>query len=257
MKKIKIVSVLVLSVLGLTLTQPTSALVQSASIADVKSLVIIDAYFDSRVIGVNVSCTTPLDQPCLETAKPPYPTTFGNAVNHGNALVEVAKKQNPAIKIIALYSADSTRATNSAGFIPALNWVDKNSTKVAAVSFSGYFSASPARDKTIRDLISKLKSKNIPVFVATGNVRGTQIGYPASILDTVSVSTGSRDSLGVIQSGHAFNETTDYVASADVSNFTSPVFPLIPHSTSFAAVAVAAQWVTKGTLTDRVVSVLP
>ena len=187
MKKIKIVSVLVLSVLGLTLTQPTSALVQSASIADVKSLVIIDAYFDSRVIGGNVSCTTPLDQPC----------------------------------------------------------------------FSGYFSASPARDKTIRDLISKLKSKNIPVFVATGNVRGTQIGYPASILDTVSVSTGSRDSLGVIQSGHAFNETTDYVASADVSNFTSPVFPLIPHSTSFAAVAVAAQWVTKGTLTDRVVSVLP
>ena len=172
-------------------------------------------------------------------------------------MVEVAKKQNPAIKIIALYSADSTRATNSAGFIPALNWVDKNSTKVAAVSFSGYFSASPARDKTIRDLISKLKSKNIPVFVATGNVRGTQIGYPASILDTVSVSTGSRDSLGVIQSGHAFNETTDYVASADVSNFTSPVFPLIPHSTSFAAVAVAAQWVTKGTLTDRVVSVLP
>ena len=266
MKKTKTISILTLVMLGLTLVQPTSA-------SQTKSLVVIDAYFDSRIIGGNVSCITPQDQPCVDTTRPPYPRGFNNAINHGNAVVEVAKKQNSALKIIALSSADSNRPTNAGDFIPALLWIDKNSDKIAAVSFSGFFNntakeCSPSTkntapygggdkaDKIIRDLISKLKSKNIPVFVSTGNTMGTKISYPACILDTVSVGTGSKNSSGQIMSQYAFSETTDYLGLADVTYFTSPVFPVIPHTTSFSAVSVAAQWITKGTLTDRVVEVL-
>jgi hypothetical protein len=266
MKKTKVTIIFALAALGLTLVQPTSA-------SEVKSLVIIDSYFDSRVIGGNVSCITPEDKACVDAQNIKSPQGLNTAFNHGNAMVEVAKKQNPQMKITALYSANSNNFTNAGFFIKALEWVDKNSAKVSAVSFSGYFNGnrecSPSTtntaqyggvkgaDTTIRNLISKLKSKNIPVFIATGNKPGTKIDYPACIIDTVSVSTGSRNSSGQVVSGHAFNDSTDYVASADVYNYSSPVFGSLPHTTSSAAVAVAAQWVTKGSLTDRVVQVLP
>lgn len=263
MKKIAIV---ILTSISLVLIQPSFA-------NESKSLVIVDAYFDSRVINGNVSCITPENNPCVSTTKVPVPTSLLSPINHGNAMVEVAKKQNANIKIITLYSANSSSPVNAGNFINALNWIDKNSSKVSAVSFSGFFNGnrecSPATantanyggvkkaDQTIRTLILTLKSKNIPVFAATGNKPGTKIDYPACISDVVSVSTGDRNSAGQVVSGHALNENTKYVALTEFWNYTSSVFGLIPQTTSSATVAVATQWITKGTLTDKVVKVLP
>jgi len=263
MKKI---AVGIISALCLALIQPAFALEE-------KSLVIIDSYFDFKVVGGNVSCVTPQGASCAYTAKSPTSTFLSNPVNHGNAMVEVAKKQNPNIKIIALYSSGPNNFINAGNFIDALRWVEKNSSKVSAVSFSGFFngnkvcSVSPTNtasyggvrgaDTTIRNLVLGLKSKNIPVFVATGNTMGTKIDYPACIIDVVSVSTGDLNSSGQLVSVNALDLNTDYVASSSVSNYTSVVYGLLPQTTSSATVAVAAQWVTKGTLSNKVVQVLP
>lgn len=261
MKKIMVGIVALLSVF---LIQPTNA-------AEEKSLVIIDSYFDSRVVKDNVSCITIQNLACAFTAKLPLPTSLTHNTNHGNAMVEVAKKQSPTTSIIALYAAGPTTDVNAGHFIEALRWVDKNSNKVSAVSISRYFNGTkpcmPASvntapyggvtgaDSTIRQLILTLKSKNIPVFASTGNKTGTTIDYPACILDTVSVGTGELNSSGQIVSVNAFDANTDYFASSSVSNYTSVVFGLIPQTTSSATVAVATQWITKGTLVNKVVQV--
>jgi hypothetical protein len=263
MKKI---TVGLVAIIGLVLVQPTFA-------SEQKSLVIIDSYFDSRVVNGNVSCVTPQDTACSYTARLPLSTSLVSPVNHGNAMVEVAKKQNPNIKIIGLYSAGPNSPVNAGNFIDALRWVDKNSTKVSAVSFSGFFngnrecSVAPTNtasyggvrgaDATIRALIVSLKSKNVSVFIATGNKPGTKIDYPACIADSVSVSTGERNSSGKVVSGHSFDKNTKYVASTEIYNYTSSIFGSIPQTTSSATAAVAAQWITQGQLTDMVVKVLP
>jgi hypothetical protein len=262
MKKI---AVGIVAIIGLVLIQPTFA-------SEQKSLVIIDSYFDSRVVNGNVSCVTPQDTGCAYTARLPLPASLVTPVNHGSAMVEVAKKQNPNIKIIGLYSAGPNSPVNAGNFIEALRWVDRNSQKVSAVSFSGFFNGnrvcSPATtntapyggvkqaDETIKSLIATLKSKNIPVFVGTGNKPGTRIDYPACITDSVSVSTGERNSSGQVVSGHSLDQNTKYVASTDISNYKSIIFGSIPQTTSSATAAVAAQWITQGQLTDMVVKVL-
>jgi hypothetical protein len=84
---------------------------------------------------------------------------------------------------------------------------------------------------------------------------GTKIDYPACITDTVSVSTGGRNSQGTIVSVNAFDSNTDYFGSSDFSNYESSIFGLIPQTTSSSTVAVAAQWLTIGSLSDKVVPV--
>jgi hypothetical protein len=239
-----------------------------------KALVIIDSYFDSKVYNADVTCTTLASTECTDIVKTTN-SSLSSDINHGNAMAEVAKKQNQSLSIILLRATTpSSRAVNpvnAGNFIDALNWVNKNSSKVGAVSFSRYFNGnrvcSPASgntasyggvkraDNTIRTLISTLKAKGIPVFVSTGNKMGAKVDYPACILDTVSVGTGGRNTQGTIVSSNAFDSNTDYFASYDFSNYDSNVFGLIPQTTSSATVAVAAQWLTTGNLLDKVVSV--
>jgi hypothetical protein len=241
-----------------------------------KSLVIIDSYFDSRVYNENVSCVTIRNTKCTDVAK--VTTNMPSAeVNHGNAMAEVAKKQHPSLSIILLLSttpsARSVDSVNAGNFIDALNWVNSNSSKVGAVSVSRYFNGnnvcSPATvntaayggvrgaDDRIRSIIATLKSKGIPVFVSTGNKPGTKIDYPACITDTVSVSTGELNSSGVLVSGNALDQNTDYVASSNIYSYNSSVFGLIPQTTSSATAAVAAQWLKTGSLSNKVVQVTP
>jgi len=239
-----------------------------------KALVIIDSYFDSKVYNADVTCITLTNTACTDVVKTTS-LSLSNDINHGNAMAEVAKKQNQSLSIILLRattpSSKSVNSVDAGNFIEALNWVNKNDSKVGAVSFSRYFNGnrvcSPASgntasyggvsgaDKTIRSLISTLSAKGIPVFVSTGNKMGTKIDYPACILDTVSVSTGGRNSQGTIVSSNAFDSNTDYFASYDFSNYDSKVFGLIPQTTSSATVAVAAQWLTTGKFTDKVITV--
>jgi hypothetical protein len=243
--------------------------------AETKSLVIIDSYFDSKVYSTNVKCVTLQNIACTDVITTKS-TNISNAINHGNAMAEVAKKQNPNLPIILLRSATpnsrSVAEMNAGNFIDALRWVDANSSKIGAVSLSRFFNGrgtcSPATtntasyggvamaDKTIRLLIANLKNKGISVFASTGNTRGTKIDYPACITDTVSVSVGGFDGSGNVISSRAFDQTTDYVANFMVYNYSSSVFGLIPQTTSSATVAVAAQSLSFGT-PSKVVQVLP
>jgi hypothetical protein len=244
--------------------------------ADLKALVIIDSYFDSRVTGGNVSCITLTNKVCTDVVTA-IPSSLSNDINHGNAMVEVAKKQNATLPIIALAatvpSNKSVSAVNAGNFIDALRWVDSNSNKIGAVSFSRYFNGtkdcSPAStntvpyggvsgaDTTIRSLIASLKAKGIPVFVATGNNPGTKIDYPACIQDTVSVSVGETNKVGVVVSGFALNKETDYVATSNVYSYLSPKLGLIANTTSAGTAAVAAIFATGSLSANRVVIVKP
>lgn len=240
-----------------------------------KALVIIDSYFDSKVYNTDVVCITLQNTSCTDVVTVTS-TSLSSEVNHGNAMAEVAKKQNQSLSIILLRattpSSKTVNPVNAGNFIDALNWVNANSSKVGAVSVSRYFNGtkpcSPAAvntagvyggvakaDKTIRTLISTLNSKGIPVFVSTGNKMGTKIDYPACIPDVVSVSTGGRNAQGTIVSVNAFDNDTDYFASSEFNNYDSSVFGLIPQTTSSATAAVAAQWLTIGNLSDKVVLV--
>jgi len=266
----KKVALAVAVVLGLVVVQPVQASTQ-------KALVIIDSYFDSKVSASNVKCITTKNILCTDVVVAKN-SSLSHDINHGNAMAEVAKKQSASTPIILLVpttpSKNSVSSVNVGHFIDSLNWINSNSSNIGAVSISRYFGnpkseCAPANvntapygglakaDATVRALIATLKSKNIPVFVSTGNKAGTKIDYPACIADTVSVSTGSINSSGVLNSNNALDASTDYVADANVYNFSSPVFGLIPHTTSSAAVAVATQYLSTGTLTSKVVKVNP
>ena len=263
-------------VVGLIAVLFTVVVPVQANGADQKALVIVDSYFDSKVKAPNVSCITITNQVCTDVVTITSPLVE-NVINHGNAMAEVAKKQNASLPIILLRSvvpsAKSVSDVNAGNFIDALNWVDANSSKIGAVSFSRYFNGtkdcSPATtntaayggvtvaDQTIRQLIIKLKTKGIPVFASTGNTFAAKVDYPACITDTVSVGTGSLNLAGSIVSVNAFDSNTDYFGSASVYSYKTPVFGLIPQTTSSATVAVAAQWLTKGNLSTKVVEVTP
>jgi hypothetical protein len=239
--------------------------------ADQKALVIIDSYFDSRVIGGNVSCITPKSTPCVDTVKTIVPLLSDNT-NHGDAMVEVAKKQNPNIKIIALKSGATPQSDVDAGtFIDALTWVNSNSSLVAAVSFSRYFNGtstcSPASVNTaayggvtganakIISLVQTLKSKGINIFAATGNKMGKPVDYPACLLDINSVSVGGINKNGVAVSVYQFDLNTDYFATLDVNAYNTTKFGMIANTTSAGNVAVAAQYASGNTL-SKVVQVI-
>lgn len=237
--------------------------------ADTKALVIVDSYFDSRVTGAEVVCRQNLD---CSTSISVLPSGLSNPANHGVGMVEVAKRQSSLIKIIALRSSSATRSVvsemNAGDFLEALTWVNNNSDKVSAVSVSRYFNGnkpcSPSStgtapyggvsgtDAKIRALISTLKSKGIAVFASTGNTFGKPVDYPACILDTNSVSTGSYNKSGSIVSANAFDVNTDFFATSEVYNYSSSVFGLLPQTTSSATAAVAAQYVAGNQLTKIV-----
>jgi hypothetical protein len=248
-------------VLGLALVQPAQAV-------DQKALVVIDSYFDSRAVNGNVSCiVVATNVPCTDVVKT-FPTSLSDNINHGNAMIEVAKRQNADIKIIALRSAATPSSDVNAGtFIDALKWVDKNSSIIGAVSLSRFFNGtkpcSPASvntapyggvtgaDKQIKDLIALLNNKGIRVFTSTGNAPKTTVDYPACITSTMAVTSA----------GNAQDINTDF--SAELvrlpllgNNFYSSLFKAIPLTTSSATASTAAQWVLSGTLTSKTAKVL-
>lgn len=235
--------------------------------AETKSLAIIDSYFDNASVCVALSgCNISL------TSKP---ALISNPANHGNGMVEVAKRQNPSLSIVTIRSANTTsKATNemtTGDFIRALAWVDRNSSAIGAVSISRAFNGNKAcspntagtaefggatkADQTVRYLIASLSAKGIPVFAATGNKFGAKVDYPACILDTKSVTVGSPNKAGQATSAFAFDANTDYFASASVNSYKSPVFGLIPNTTSAGNVAVAAKYLSE-ILDNKFVNVL-
>jgi hypothetical protein len=260
----------IIAVLGIAYIQPAQA--QSP-----KSLVIIDSYFDSKVNAPNIKCITLQNIACTDVVIGTN-SSVSHEFNHGNAMAEVAKRQSSSIPITLLRSTtpnkNSVSGVNAGNFIDALTWVSNNSSSVGAVSVSRFFTnpngrCSPSSvntasyggiskaDLKIRELIATLKSNGIPVFASTGNKRGSSIDYPACITDTVSVTTGSLDSSGTLQSGNAIDANTDYAGDSAVFSFTSAVFGLIPNTTSASTVAVASKYLISGFAPNKVVPVNP
>jgi hypothetical protein len=231
--------------------------------ANTKALVIIDSYFDSRVTGPTVSCIIVLTNTLCTDVVKTLPKSLSDNLNHGTAMVQVAKKQDINLNIIALRSSPSPQSdVTPATFIDALRWVDANSTKVSAVSFSRFFnnalkpcmpSASApytpdTADKEIKRLVSVLKSKGIPVFASTGNAPKKTVDYPACITDTNSVTSP----------GNVFDLNTDFsvdLQRTNGANFISSLFGLIPLTTSSATAAVAARWVSLSNLPTGLIEV--
>jgi hypothetical protein len=261
MKKVTIIVGAILASLSLS----------PAEAADQKTLAIIDSYFDNASVCVaTVGCNTNIAT---------KPRSLTDPANHGNAMVEVAKRQNPSIGITSIKSANtysrSSSEMSTGDFIRALSWVDQNSANIGAVSVSRFFNApnssnacSPNAsgtaefggvsnaDKKIRGLVESLKQKGIPVFAATGNTVKKAVDYPACILATNSVGVGSINKLGVLVAGGALDINTDYLVPVGLANqYKSSTLGLIPNTTSSATVAVATKYVS-GLLDNKFVNVL-
>lgn len=238
-----------------------------AQATETKSLAIIDSYFDNASVCVAISgCNITLAS---------KPALISSPANHGNGMVEVAKRQSPELKVVTVRSANTTaKSTNemtTGDFIRALTWVDSNSSNIGAVSISRAFNGNKAcspntagtaefggalkADQTVRSLIASLSAKGIPVFAATGNKRGASVDYPACILETNSVGVGSVNKSGQTVSSYSFDNNTDYFASSTVYSFKSSLFGLVPNTTSAGNVAVAAKYLL-GTLDTKFVNVL-
>ena len=232
------------------------------------SVVVIDSYFDSRVPTANIVCIA--TDKCTNTAKPS--TKVSDPVNHGTAMAEVARRNNPDVPLILLRSANVDKKggvgiLNGNDFLSALKWVEANASNVSVVSFSYNLSGNMSKpgdcklsptglvdisktDPAIRASIVSLKAKGIPVFVSTGNDSNKKpVNYPACITDTISVST--------FPVGN-YDANTDYfgVLPEGKFNYKSNLFGLIPQTTSSATIAVATLW-QKGTQSkDKLVKVL-
>ena len=240
--------------------------------ADSKALVVIDSYFDSRAIDSNVTCIVIVTKaPCTDELKK-FSASMSDNTNHGNAMISVAQKQNPNIKIIALRAASTPSSDVNAGnFIDALTWANNNSGLVSAISFSRYFNGtkvcSPASNNTapyggvvgankkIISLVNELKSKGIFVFASTGNKMGKPVDYPACLLEVDSVGVGSINSTGKLVSVYQFDSNTDYFAPGNVYSYEKTKLGIIANTTSAGTVAVAAQYVS-GTTLSKVMPVV-
>ena len=232
-----------------------------------KPVVIIDSYFDARVPNASIVCIA--TDKCTNIAKPS--AKVSDAVNHGTAMAEVARRNNPIVPLVLLRSANVDKKgavgiLNGNDFLAALKWVDANSSTVSAVSFSYNLSGNMSKpgecklsptglvnikvvDPLIRTTVASLKSKGIPVFISTGNDSNKKpVNYPACITDSVSVSTfpvGNHDA------------NTDYfgVLPEGKWNYQSTSFGSISQTTSSATIAVATQWQKGFNVIDKIVKV--
>ena len=247
---------------------PTPVVASPTPVVNSKPVVIIDSYFDTRVTNTTIVCIA--TDKCVNTAKPS--ARVSDAVNHGTAMAEVARRNNPIVPLVLLRSANVDKKgvvgiLNGNDFLTALKWVDANSSTVSAVSFSYNLSGNMSKpgdcklsptglvdiykaDPAIRATIVNLKNKGIPVFVSTGNDSNKKpVNYPACITDAVSVST--------FPVGN-YDKNTDYfgVLPEGKWNYQSASFGSIPQTTSSATIAVATQWQKGLTVTDKMVNVL-
>lgn len=231
--------------------------------ADSKALVIIDSYFDSRVSNAEIVCVASDLCKNVGVGKSSVSENF----NHGVAMADVAQKNNPGSPLILIRAATVTPKgvvgdVNGMGLIAALTWVNNNSSRVSAVSFSRSISNNkkvgdcklassgltipvPAADAQIQSLIASLVAKNIPVFASTGNKSSSSITvtYPACLATTHSVAAGA-------YSQSLISADTDFIGfiEADTYSYTSTNFGFVPQTTSSATAGVAAKWVKESAL---------
>lgn len=231
--------------------------------AEQKALVIIDSYFDARVSNATIVCVA--SDLCKNAGK--GTTSVSDNFNHGVAMADVARRNNPDAPLILIRAANVSAKgvvdnVNGTGLIAALKWVNTNSANISAVSFSRSISNNTKvgdcklassgltvtvakADAEIKDLINQLNTKQIPFFASTGNKSGTTITvtYPACLVIASSVAAG-----GYLQS--LSNAETDFFGFLPEGSYSylSANFGLVPQTTSSATAAVAAKWVKDSVL---------
>lgn len=207
----KVLLALLSITIAFTAMQPSQA-------EDQKVLAIIDSAIDSTKFNsiIHEVCFTtvksmacPNGQLFMEgpkAASAPWPRhkdginfDLNNATFHGDTMVKAALTVNPNLKIVFVRFNDVTTLGNSRGDVKALalavEWVSQNAEKYSidalSISQSSVSSNNLAlcttHTQTINS-VSLLNSKNIPVFVATGNDRRTDvIGFPSCVKGVVAV----------------------------------------------------------------------
>jgi hypothetical protein len=224
--------------------------------AESKSLVIIDAYFQSAIAANPINST---GAQCSQATSPVKNATASSAYNHGTSMYAVAKLQNPNLSIIPLCASNYQSDVYPSQLISSLTWVKNNSSKVKAVSISLTFnktqtdckpygpvnsvSARNADDFAIRSLISDLATLGIPVFASAGNDTNKSVSYPGCIANTMAVAHANEKGKPLAW----FDTNTDYFVkiSEDGSNSNYVTsFGLVGHASSSATAAAAAMWAT-------------
>lgn len=226
--------------------------------ADAKSLVIIDAYFQSAIAANPISST---GAACAQVTKPIKGATASSPYNHGTSMYAVAKLQNPGLSIIPLCASNAQSEVYPSQLISSLQWVKNNSAKVSAVSISLTFNktrteclpTSPAKkddlvnDTQIRSLISDLSDAGIPVFASAGNTENKSVSYPGCIANVKAVAHANE-----LGSPLAWSDAnTDYfvkVSDDGANSNYATVFGLVGHSSSSATASAAAMWLTNNAL---------
>jgi len=221
----KIVVVLAALVMSLVTISPVQA-------QDQKVLAIIDTAIDSsRMTNVIHEVCFTYNKTCNN--KSGFDEGKGSArINdwrirgalHGFSMAQVATMADPNVKIVFIrisdekvYDTFSIIRNDGGSLARALEWVSNNASRfnIKAVSISqsrSNFSVGTCpSDSLFESSVNKLRSQNIPTFVATGNdSKKNQIGFPACVSGVISVA-GTDADYNVVRSSN-INATTSLLA---------------------------------------------
>lgn len=224
-----------------------------AQAEDQKVLAILDTAIDSSrfpSIIQEVCFTSSPNQACTNgklfmegkgsASSPVWPKDNLSPVYHGHRMVQVALSANPDIKIVfirvsnipaSVVSANATDETLSS----AIKWVSENATKYSIDAVS--ISMAGVRTVTVKKVqvksphsgcsnvefannVASLSSKNVPVFVATGNDGVNFVGFPSCIAGVVGVGSVTNNLSSLVPNVNR-GEGLDLVsvATVDVKNY--------------------------------------
>jgi hypothetical protein len=222
-------SVVVLSALIMSLVSISPVQAQ-----DQKVLAIIDTAIDSsRMPNVIHEVCFTYNKTCNNKAG--YDEGPGSArINdwkikgalHGFNMAQVALQADPNVKIVFIrisdekvYDTFSIIRNDGGSMSRAVEWVSNNASRfnIKAVSISqsrsNFKVGTCPSDSLFEASVNKLRSQNVPTFVATGNdSKKNQIGFPSCVSGVYSVA-GTDANYNVVKSSN-INATTSLLAYA-------------------------------------------
>lgn len=149
---------------------------------------------------------------------------------HGFSMAQAALQVDPNVKIVfvrisdeKVYDTFSIIRNDGGSLARALEWVSNNSARfnISAVSISqsrsNFAAGTCPTDTLFQSAVAKLKTTNVPTFVATGNdSKKNQIGFPACVPGVYSVA--SMDTQKNVVKSSNINATTTLLAPACLFN---------------------------------------
>ena len=240
----KVLLALLSITIAFTAMQPSQA-------EDQKVLAILDTAIDSSKfpsVIQEVCFTSSANQACTNgkfymegkgsASIPVWPKNRFSDVYHGHRMAKVALSADPNIKIVFIRvsnipasgnSANATEATLSG----ALKWVNENAEKYSidavSISMGGIRTDSKTKVKTphsgcngsaLTNHVATLSSKNVPVFVGTGNDGVDFVAFPSCVPGVIGVGSVTKDLsilVPTVNRGNGLDLIS--VATVDVENY--------------------------------------